>query len=89
MSVNLYVEFEYEPSGSDSLPEDQRIGVGATVVTAEREPVTSDEWREVARTIGTMRTPEKTEDYLRVAIRRIAVVDVPESDDVLEGEIVV
>jgi hypothetical protein len=89
--INLLVSFEYETLGSESLPEDQRTGVGAVDVSVERLPETIEEFREIARTIGKLRTPEKTEDYKSVNILQIAVLDkiIPDSGEVLEGEIVI
>jgi hypothetical protein len=84
--INLVVSFKYETLGSE--PE---TGVGAVDVNVDKLPETIEEWREIARTIGTMRTPEKTEDYASVDIIRIAVVDkiTPDTGEVLEGEIVI
>lgn len=90
--INLLVTFKYEALGSESLPEDQRTGVGAVNVSVDKLPETIEEWREVARTIGTMRTPEKTEDYKSVDILQTAVA--PEGlltvgRDLPEGDIVI
>lgn len=90
--INLVVTFEYEALGSESLPEEERKGIGAVNVSVERIPETIEEWREVARTIGKMRTPEKTEDYRSVNILQAAVA--PEGllsvgRDLPEGDIVI
>lgn len=71
--TNLVITFEYETLGSESLPEDQRKGIGAVDVTVDKLPETEEEFREIARTIGKMRTAEKTEDYASVNLLQIAV----------------
>lgn len=71
--INLVVTFEYETLGSETLPEDQRGGIGAVNVSVDKEPETVEEFREIARTIGKMRVPGKTEDYKSVNILQIAV----------------
>ena len=90
--TNLVVTFEYEPIGSDSLPEDQRKGVGAVTVSVDKLPETVEEFREIARTIGTMRTAEKTEDYHSVNLLHLAVVDdalLTPPSEIPDGDIVI
>ena len=89
--TNLVVTYEYEALGSDFLPEDQRKGVGAVTVSVDKLPETVEEFREIARTIGTLRTPEKTEDYKSVNLLQIAVVDqiISPNAPLPEGEIVI
>lgn len=90
---NYSVQYKYERLDSDVTPDKQKYGFGVIVLNTERAPESIEDFREMARTIGTLRTATKTEDYKSVDILAYGETDeeithTTSSDEVLEGTIV-
>lgn len=52
MSLNYTAHFKYEYSESALLPNEEPVGHGICQIDIERKPETTEEWREIAATIG-------------------------------------
>lgn len=85
MSYNYRVNFAFEHKDSEILPEEQRHGFGFLDINTDHEPTTQEDFDEIAKTIG------RNGDYKTVAVQTVAVKDEPtdDSDEVLEGEIII
>lgn len=90
MAPNYSVQYAFEHSDSELRPEGNKYGFGVIVVNTDKHPETPEDMKEIARTIGKLRTPQKTEDYKAVGILNIEPTErtIDDSDTILEGEIV-
>jgi hypothetical protein len=84
MSHNFLVHYQFAYPKSDLRPEDQRWGNGSIPINTDKVPETTEEFTEIARTIG------KQGGYERVAITKIDPTDhfIEDSGEILEGLIV-